>query len=182
MRTIRTPSCSLEPQLVAHASEMFEVLSDPAIYEFEGEPPPTVERLAEGYRRRESRASPDGTEQWLNWVVRLPSGQLAGYVQATVLRSGASYIGYEFSSKYWRQGLGSSSVRALLDELASTYQVHTIVAVLKKANYRSTGLLRKLAFSSCPEELAAEFEAEADEIILVKRAGQQTAQSSTNAG
>ena len=92
------------------------------------------------------------------------------------------YIGYEFSSKYWRQGLGSSSVRALLDELASTYQVHTIVAVLKKANYRSTGLLRKLAFSSCPEELAAEFEAEADEIILVKRAGQQTAQSSTNAG
>jgi len=168
MRTLHTAQCSLEPQVVAHADEMFAVLSDPAIYEFEGEPPPSIGRLAEGFRRKEGRVSPDGAERWLNWVVRLPNGHLAGYVQATVLQTGASYIGYEFSSKYWRQGLGSASVGALLEELASTYQVHTFVAVLKAANYRSTGLLGKLGFSPCPAERVAEFASEPDEIILIK--------------
>lgn len=180
MRTLHTPLCSLEPQVVAHANEMFAVLCDPAIYEFEGEPPPSIERLAEGYRRKESRLSPDGAERWLNWVVRLPNGHLAGYVQATVLQTGASYIGYEFSSKYWRRGLGSASVGALLDELASTYQVHTFVAVLKAANYRSTGMLGKLGFNACAAEKAAEFESEVDEIILIKSSTQHPPQSPTN--
>jgi RimJ/RimL family protein N-acetyltransferase len=180
MRTLHTPLCSLEPQVVAHANEMFAVLSDPAIYEFEGEPPPSIERLAEGYRRKESRLSPDGAERWLNWVVRLPNGHLAGYVQATVLQTGASYIGYEFSSQHWRQGLGSASVGALLDELASAYQVHTFVAVLKAANNRSTGMLAKLGFSPCPAEQAAEFESEADEIILVKSSALHLAQLPAN--
>jgi [ribosomal protein S5]-alanine N-acetyltransferase len=181
MRTLRTPLCSLEPQVVAHANEMFAVLCDPAIYEFEGEPPPSIERLAEGFRRKESRLSPDGAERWLNWVVRLPNGHLAGYVQATVLQTGASYIGYEFASRYWRQGLGTASVGAMLDELASAYQVHTFVAVLKAANHRSTGMLAKLAFSPCPAEQAAEFESEVDEIILVKSAAQHLAQRPTRA-
>jgi [ribosomal protein S5]-alanine N-acetyltransferase len=181
MRTLRTPLCSLEPQVVAHANEMFAVLCDPAIYEFEGEPPPSIERLAEGFRRKQSRLSPDGAERWLNWVVRLPNGHLAGYVQATVLQTGASYIGYEFASRYWRQGLGTASVGAMLDELASAYQVHTFVAVLKAANHRSTGMLAKLAFSPCPAEQAAEFESEVDEIILVKSAAQHLAQRPTRA-
>ena len=105
MNTLRTPLCVLEPQVVAHAEEMFVVLCDPAIYQFEGVPPPSVERLAAGYRRRESRISPDGQEQWLNWVVRrLPGGEATGYVQATVLAGGVSYVGYEFASRFWRQG------------------------------------------------------------------------------
>lgn len=40
MRTIEASRCVLEPQVAAHACEMFSVLSDPAIYEFENEPPP----------------------------------------------------------------------------------------------------------------------------------------------
>ena len=84
MRTLQTPRCTLEPQLQAHAAEMFEVLTDPALYEVENEPPPSVQWLAERYRRLETRGPDDGSEQWLNWVVRLPSGALVGYVQATV--------------------------------------------------------------------------------------------------
>ena len=53
MRTLITSICTLEPQAEAHAPEMFVVLSDPAIYEFEGQPPPSVEALAAGYRRGE---------------------------------------------------------------------------------------------------------------------------------
>lgn len=62
MRTIATARLALEPQVAAHADEMFVVLADPAIYEHENEPPASVEWLRERYRRLESRRSPDGRE------------------------------------------------------------------------------------------------------------------------
>ena len=170
MNTLHTRICTLEPMVAAHAPEMFVVLCDPAIYEFESEPPPSVERLTEGYRRRESRVSPDGCEQWLNWAIRLRTGELAGYVQATVLESGASYIAYEMSSRFWRRGIGSSAVTAMMSELASHYQVHTFVAVLKTANLRSVALLTHLGFAPGSVAQMAEFEAEADERLMVRPA------------
>lgn len=39
MRTVTTPRYVLEPQVAAHAHELFAVLADPAIYEFENAPP-----------------------------------------------------------------------------------------------------------------------------------------------
>ena len=167
MKTIRTLCCILEPQVEAHAEEMFTVLSDPAIYEFENVPPPSVERLAAGYRSRESRTSPDGREKWLNWVVRLTNGEAAGYVQATVLESGASYVAYEFASKHWRKGIGSASVGAMMEELVESYGVHTFVAVLKTANYRSLGLLRQLGFRPGTLADAELYEADQDETVLL---------------
>lgn len=167
MRSLNAGICTLEPQIEAHASKMFAVLGDPAIYEFEGEPPPSVEALAAGYRRKESRCSPDGSEAWLNWVVRVPDGALTGYVQATVMKDGYSYIGYEFSSQYWRCGIASAALRAVFMELAREYRVHQLVAVLKKANYRSLGLLRKLGFTQAPAEQWSKFEPEADELVML---------------
>lgn len=173
MKSLRVSSCTLEPQVEAHAPEMFHVLSDAAIYEFEGVPPPSVEALADGYRRKESRVSPDGREKRLNWVVRLPSGEPTGYVQATVLESGASLVGYEFASKYWRQGIGSASLSAVLQELAESYSVHTCAAVLKVANCRSMGLLRHLGFEPGNLEDAHLYEAEHDETVMLKVIGRR---------
>jgi RimJ/RimL family protein N-acetyltransferase len=145
---------------------MFVVLSDPAIYEFEREPPASVERLAARYRLRESRRSPDGRERWLNWVVRLESQELAGYVQATVLQSGVALVAYEFASKHWRQGIGSRSVRAMMQELAEADGVHTCIAVLKQRNHRSLGLLRHLGFEPGTDADAATYGADVDETVM----------------
>ena len=150
---------------------MFRVLSDPAIYEFENKPPVSEEWLVHRYGLLESRASPDGTEQWLNWVVQLPAGELAGFVQATVLGSGTSLVAYELNSRYWRQGIGSSAVTAVLDELRVTYAVHTVVAVLKIANYRSAAFLQRLGFSPASQPQAAEFQPEVYERVMVKTVG-----------
>jgi [ribosomal protein S5]-alanine N-acetyltransferase len=167
MNTLHCPRCTLEPQVEAHAAAMFLVLSDPAIYEYEGVPPPSVEKLADGFRRRESRVSPDGREQWLNWVVRLPSGELAGYVQATVYGNDSACVGYEFSSKHWGQGIASAAVRCMLDELRGAYAVGKLAAVLKAANRRSETLLFRLGFGPGTPEDAQCYGAEADEITLV---------------
>lgn len=149
---------------------MFRVLADPAIYEFENEPPRSQEWLAERYRRLESRGSADGTERWLNWVVRLPSGELAGYVQATLMPDGVSLVAYELASRHWRQGIGRSAVQAMLDELRSQYGVHTFVAVLKARNFRSEGLLRRLGFAPASAEQTTRFRDEPDELVMVRAA------------
>ncbi|MDC8772099.1 GNAT family N-acetyltransferase [Roseateles albus] len=167
MRTRSTALCTLEPQVAAHAMEMFSVLSDAAIYEFENVPPPSVEWLAERYKRLERRASEDGQEAWLNWVLRLPSGELAGYVQATVLPSGSALIAYELNSRFWRRGIGRCAVTAVMDELALNYGVSLFAAVLKSANFRSRALLASLGFEPASPEQVIEFEAEPDELLMV---------------
>jgi len=168
MQTISTSLCTLEPLVAAHAREMFSVLSDPAIYEFENEPPPSEAWLAERYARLERRASSDGSQVWLNWVLRLPSGELAGYVQATLLRSGAALVAYELGSHHWRKGIGGSAVSAMLHELQTRYGVRLFVAVFKAANYRSLALLRSLGFQPATSEQVLEFGAGPDEAVRVK--------------
>lgn len=150
---------------------MFRVLCDPAIYEFENKPPPSEEWLAKRYGRLESRESGKGDEKWLNWVVRLPSGILAGYVQATVLQSGVAYLAYELNSRHWRQGIGRSAVRAMLDELHCQYGVEHFVAVLKASNYRSEALLRSLGFSPAAAAEQARHRDDIDELVMVRAAG-----------
>lgn len=168
MRTILAARCSLEPQVVAHAGEMFSVLSDPAIYEFENSPPVSEAWLSERFRKLESRTSQDGTEHWLNWVVRLPNSGLIGYTQATVQQSGVAYVAYEIASRFWRQGLGSCAVNAMLHELASGYDVHTFLAVLKARNFRSVALLKHLGFSEATAAQAEMACAEPDELVMQK--------------
>jgi RimJ/RimL family protein N-acetyltransferase len=148
MNRVDAGTLVLEPQLTVHAAELFDVLSDPAIYEFESSPPVSAAWLAERFATLESRGSPDGTEQWLNWVIRLPTGGLAGYVQATIASDGTAHIAYVFGSKFWRKRIGSAAVRAMLVELASAYGVQTFSATLKERNYRSLALLRSLGFET----------------------------------
>jgi [ribosomal protein S5]-alanine N-acetyltransferase len=155
--------CTLEPQVVAHAEEMFAVLSDPAIYEYEREPPASLDWLRQRYARLESRRSADGREQWLNWVIRLPSGEVAGYVQATVTADGRAGIAYELASRYWGRGVARRAVEAMTDELAAHYRMQTLTAVLKRANGRSRRLLERLGFSLVSAE---DGRVGADEILM----------------
>jgi [ribosomal protein S5]-alanine N-acetyltransferase len=167
MNTLHASRCTLEPLTSAHAAELFEALSDPAIYEFEGEPPPSLERLERGLRRREARLTSDG-EAILDWAVRVDDHRIAGYVQATLLPANAAYVSYEFASAYWRQGIGSAAVQRMLDDLTATYSVTKFVAVLKSANYRSLGLLRKLGFLAGTSDVAEAHGATSDELTLVR--------------
>lgn len=171
VRTICAGALRLEPLVAAHAAEMFVVLSDPAIYEFENEPPSSQDALAARYARLEGRSSPDGTQQWLNWIVRLPNGELAGYVQATVLEGGSAYVAYELASRHWRRGIGTSSLGAVLEELGRSFGVREAFAVLKEANYRSRGLLSKLGFALLPASRRAPWQPDPDEIVMHRLLG-----------
>ena len=146
MRAIEAAGVTLEPQTAAHADEMFVVLSDPAIYEYENQPPPSLEWLRARFAKLESRQSPDGAQRWLNWVIRLSTSELIGYVQATVYAEHRADIAYELGSAYWGRGFAQRAVQAMLDELAARYQVREASAVFKRENHRSMRLLQRLGF------------------------------------
>ena len=55
---------------------------------------------------------------------------------------------------------------AVLEELRVGYGAARYVAVLKRANYRSLGLLRSLGFWPASPEQAAQLAAEADEVVM----------------
>ncbi|MDQ2779722.1 MAG: GNAT family N-acetyltransferase [Pseudomonadota bacterium] len=144
-------SLRLEPQTAAHALQMFPVLSDPAIYRFENQPPASVAWLLQRFTQLESRGPADGAAQWLNWVVRIEdteaaAGKLAGYVQATVFVGGDALVAYEFNSAWWGRGIAFAAVSAMLSELGAAYGVLQAFAVLKSANVRSAQLLQRLGF------------------------------------
>jgi [ribosomal protein S5]-alanine N-acetyltransferase len=147
MQTLRTARLLLEPLLVGHAGVMFEVLSDPAIYRYlDYRPPPSTEHLQSLYMRLEQRRSPDGTQQWLNWVVLDSSGAPVGYVQATIEAEGSAWVGYVLSSPHWGRGYAAEAMQAMLDHLGAAYGVHRFFATVEEDNERSARLLGRLAF------------------------------------
>ncbi len=76
---------TLEPLRADHAAEMVSVLADESIYEFIGGEPPTLESLQARYEIQSRGESPDGSQSWLNWIIRIiDTAEAAGYAQATV--------------------------------------------------------------------------------------------------
>ena len=166
MRTVGTAALTLEPQAQQHAAEMFVVLSDPAIYEYENEPPASLEALRRRYAALESRCSPDGREQWLNWVIRLPTGEPIGYVQATVYPDRRAAIAYELGSAWWGRGLARQAVEAMVAELVAQHGARRLTAVLKQRNVRSLRLLERLGFAPAAADDPLRQGIDADEWLM----------------
>jgi [ribosomal protein S5]-alanine N-acetyltransferase len=181
MRTVETTALTLEPLSVRHAAEMFAVLADPAIYEYENEPPASLDALRRRYAALESRRSPDGREVWLNWVIRLPSGAAIGYVQATVFPDRRAAIAYELGSAWWGRGLARRAVEAMLAELVSQHGVLRLTAVLKQRNQRSLRLLERLGFAPAPADDALRRQLDDDETLMTRQAAPADASSAPTA-
>jgi [ribosomal protein S5]-alanine N-acetyltransferase len=170
MNTLRAGDLTLEPQYAAHAAKMFVVLSDPALYEYELEPPASEEWLRGRFAKLESRQSPDGRERWLNWVIRLDGGPPIGYVQATVQEDCSACIAYVLSSTHWGRGIAGRAVEAMNDELVREYGVQSLYAVLKEDNARSRRLLERLGFAPSPVSHVSGSDVGPGELLMCRRA------------
>jgi RimJ/RimL family protein N-acetyltransferase len=169
METGPSSRLGLEPLQRRHAGEMFAVLSDPAIYRYlDYGPPDSVESLGELYARLERGRSDDGSEIWLNWLIRDETGNAIGYVQATVYPGERAYIGYVLASKYWGRGYASEAVGEMLGHLESRYQLSTILAVVEVENSRSSALLDRLGFRPASPQDAARSSLSATERLYTR--------------
>jgi [ribosomal protein S5]-alanine N-acetyltransferase len=144
------PRLHLEPLAPRHAAAMFAVIADPALYTYIDQgPPASAEHLRSVYRRLQARQSDDGSERWLNWVLFGPDSASAtplGYVQASVLADGRSWVAYLLTRSAWGRGYATEAMQAVLQHLFGTLQVRQAMAQLEQDNARSIALVRRLGF------------------------------------
>ncbi len=170
MRTLHADGLALVPQTAAHADAMFELLNDAAVYtHLDDSPPASAAALRERFERLESRVSADGREQWLNWVVRLDSGAIAGFVQATVCAGGLAWVAFVLGQAFWGRGHAQRATHAMLDELRSQFGVTHCLATADRANRRSLALLVRLGFALAPVSARGEHDVAEHDVLMELR-------------
>jgi [ribosomal protein S5]-alanine N-acetyltransferase len=149
MQTLHTDRLVLEPRVAAHADALYPILADPRQRAFHDDDPVSLEALRERFRQGESRRSPDGREQWLNWALLLRDGgsDAIGFVQATVQHGGHAWVAYQVATALWGRGLATEAVRAMIEHLASHCAVTQCMATVDQRNERSWRLLERLGFA-----------------------------------
>ncbi len=95
------------------------MLDDETLHEFTGGQPLTTSEMTEQFKVRVKERSPDGTEVWLNWVIR-DDGEAIGYVQATVGELGSEVtadIAWVVAAPWQGQGFAKEASQAMVDWL-----------------------------------------------------------------
>lgn len=108
---IVSPDLVLTPLRAEDADAMLPVLQDRDLYSFTGGEPPSLDALRQRYARQAGGVSPDGSQLWLNWIVRVFEVP-AGYVQATIApRRGRAVaeLAWVIGTRWQGQGLATRS-------------------------------------------------------------------------
>ena len=140
----------LEPLRQVHAQALYPVLSDPELYRhLDHGPPPNPEHLHDVFARLEQGRSPDGSEQWLNWVLFADEGADAlGTLQATVYADGrawVAWVAWVLARRVWGRGLAREAATLVLSHLRRG-GVRRALACVEQANDRSNALAARLGF------------------------------------
>jgi RimJ/RimL family protein N-acetyltransferase len=147
MNTLESRTLRLEPLTVAHAGEMFETLSAQRIYDYTpGGPPSSAAALRERYARLEKGRSPDESQRWLNWIIRLSSGECAGFVQATLYPARTGDLAFVLAPDFWGRGVAFEACQAAIPQIAREFGVTGLFATVDPKNARSIRLLERLGF------------------------------------
>jgi len=147
MVAIASSALRLEPLVAAHAEEMFETMSAPAIYNYmPGQPPSSAAALRERYTQLERGRSADGRDRWLNWIVRLNSGECVGFVQATIYPALTGDFAFALAPERWGRGVAFEACQAALPYLVQELGVTALFATVDPQNVRSIRLLMRLGF------------------------------------
>jgi len=145
--SLESHTLRLEPLAVAHAEEMFETLSAQSIYDYiPGGPPSSAAALRERYAMLARGRSSDDRQLWLNWIIRVRSGQCAGFVQATIYPGRTGDFAFVLAPEFWGQGVAFEACQAAIPHIARQFGVTGLFATVDPKNVRSIRLLTRLGF------------------------------------
>ena len=117
-----TERLDLEPVTVHHAAKLAPLLNDAALHEFTGGAPLGPAALAARYALLAARRSPDGSQLWGNWVIRVRgTGAAAGTLQATLPAggpgAGPAEVAWVLARRYQGRGYAAEAARSLVAAL-----------------------------------------------------------------
>ena len=134
-----------------HAQELAPLLDDPGLYVFTGGEPASLPELRERYRRQAVDCSPDGSQRWLNWVVRRrEDGRAVGTVQSTVTVEGAvlvAELAWVVATPHQGHGYGREAAGTVVTWLRER-GVGTLVAHIHPDHQASQGVARAVGFTA----------------------------------
>ncbi|MFJ1753405.1 GNAT family N-acetyltransferase [Kitasatospora sp. NPDC088134] len=150
---ISTAALRLEPLRAEHAAEAHPLFADPQLHAFTGGTPRTPAELADAYRRQALGHSPDGSQGWLNWLLRRTSdGVLVGTVQATLERprphpaGPTAELAWVVGTAHQGHGHAKEAALAMADWLR-TQGVTDLVAHIHPDHHTSAAVARALGLT-----------------------------------
>lgn len=146
--TLSTSRLTIKPLEIIDAEALYPMLSDSAIYRYiPDNPPSSLDDLKERFRRYCEGPSQGQHEEWLNWLVALKHTDTSvGTLQATIsVNSRTARIAYLFGPAFWKQGLATEAVSALIDWLLDK-KVLWVTADIDTRNESSIKLVKRLGF------------------------------------
>ena len=162
-RTMETERLSLEPLLPEHARLLYQDLTDERLYRFvPTNAPESVNALETHYRKLSSRRSPEGSEVWLNFAMRLrQDGARAeaiyvGTLEATVYPDRSAYLAYTVFVPFWRRGYAKEGCARLLRYLVGDHGTRIVTAEMDTRNTASVSLAESLGFERIGTALGAD--------------------------
>jgi RimJ/RimL family protein N-acetyltransferase len=145
--SLTTGRLTLDPLRVEDAEEMAPLLADPRLHTYIGGVPAVVGELRDRYRRQVGGRSPDGSERWLNWVVRQRgSGQAVGTLQATITRqngTSVAEVAWVVAIPYQRRGYAREAAAEMLRWLRQ-HGIGVVVAYVHPEHDASIAVARAL--------------------------------------
>jgi RimJ/RimL family protein N-acetyltransferase len=130
---------------------MLSVLGDAAFYEYTGGAPPTLAELRARYTRHVGGRSPDGTQGWLNWIVR-ERGRLTavGTVQTTLVREEEAIVAelaWGIGVPHQGRGYATEAAVAMVAWL-TRHDVMTVAAHIHPKNAASIAVATRLGLAA----------------------------------
>lgn len=136
---------SLSPLRLDDAEPMVEVLADPLLYQFTGGEAPGLDQLTRQYRLQVRGGPADGSQQWLNWIVRLRTRPI-GFVQATVENGGDGWsadLAWVIGTQWQGRGRAGEATRLMVQWLHER-NVQRFTASIHPQHPASHGVARGL--------------------------------------
>ena len=148
----------LTPLLIGDAEEMVEVLADPALHEFTGVEPATLDELRDRYRSF-VRGSGRDTELWLNWIIRRHDDNSAiGTMQATVMNPDekpVAFVAWTLGVDWQGKGYATEAAIALVKWLED-HGVDSIAAHIHPHHAASAGVATRAGLRATDDVVEGE--------------------------
>ena len=153
-RSLETPRLELVPLLPHHADELVSALADDRLYHFTGGAALDLDELRQRFELWSNRRSPDGTELWLNWVIRhRENARSLGTVQATVVigkERVVADVGWMVWVQHQGRGYATEATQALVSWLFDC-GVEEVVAHIHPAHAASGRVAAKIGIKPTEE-------------------------------
>ncbi len=154
-----TARLALEPLRVVHADEVAAALDDRSLHRFIGGEPETAAALRARYRRIVTGRSTDGSQGWLNWVLRRSdTGVVIGTVQATLHHVNGRRIAdlaWVVATPHQGQGYATEAATAVAEWLQA-HGTAELRAYVHPDHEASNGIARRLGLRPTSEVVDGE--------------------------